>query len=299
MKPNQKPVVVGIGELLWDLLPGGRRLGGAPANFAYHAAAQGMNAYAVSAVGDDQAGRDIFVELRSKALATDYVACLPEPKTGTVTVALANGIPAYTIHAPVAWDFIPFSESLAQLAAQADAVCFGTLAQRHEISAATIRRFLSLTRPDCLKVFDVNLRQQFFSAQRIEASLEQCDLLKISDEELPVVASLLKISGDDRGILLDLLRRYHLRQVVLTKGKDGSLFSDGQRFLEIPAFAFGPTIDTVGCGDAFTATLTAGLLSGQAPETAMRQASRVAGLVCANAGAMPEIPEDFRFSSPP
>ena len=179
------------------------------------------------------------------------------------------------------------------------AVCFGTLAQRHEISAATIRRFLSLTRPDCLKVFDVNLRQHFFSARLIEASLGQCDLLKISDEELPVVASLLKISGDERGILLELLRRYNLRQVVLTKGKDGSLFCDGQTFLEIPAFTFGPTLDTVGCGDAFTATLTAGLLSGRAPEIAMRQASRVAGLVCANSGAMPEIPENFRFSSPP
>ena len=179
------------------------------------------------------------------------------------------------------------------------AVCFGTLAQRHEVSAATIRRFLSLARPDCLKVFDVNLRQHFFSARLIEASLGQCDLLKISDEELPVVASLLKISGDERGILLELLRRYNLRQVVLTKGKDGSLFCDGQTFLEIPAFTFGPTLDTVGCGDAFTATLTAGLLSGRAPEIAMRQASRVAGLVCANSGAMPEIPENFRFSSPP
>ena len=293
---TEKLKIACIGELLWDLLPGGRRLGGAPANFAYHAAAQGMNAYAVSAVGEDQEGRDIFAELRGKSLSAEYVARLPEQKTGTVTVELADGMPSYTIHAPVAWDFIPFSELLEQLATQADAVCFGTLAQRGNVSATTIRRFLSHTRPDCLKVFDVNLRQNFFNAKLVDASLGQCDLLKISDEELPVVADLLKISGGEKIIMAELMRRYKLKNVVLTKGKDGSMFSDGRTFIEIPAFEFGPKIDTVGCGDSFTATLTAGLLSGFAPEEAMRHASRIAGLVCASSGAMPDIPGEFRIS---
>ena len=293
----KKPIVVGIGELLWDLLPGGRRLGGGPANFAYHAAAQGMAAFAVSAVGDDQAGRDIFAELRGKSLSTEYVASLPEQKTGTVTVELSDGIPSYTIHAPVAWDFIPFSESLERLATKADAVCFGTLAQRGNVSATTIRRFLSHTRPNCLKIFDVNLRQDFFNADLIDASLGRCDLMKISDEELPAVAELLKISGGEKIIMAELMRRYKLKHAVLTKGKDGSVFYDGKTYMEIPAFEFGPKIDTVGCGDSFTATLTAGLLSEFAPEEAMCHASRIAGLVCASSGAMPDIPGEFRISN--
>ena len=297
MKTNRNPLVVGIGELLWDLLPEGRRLGGAPANFAYHAAAQGMQAFAVSAVGNDQAGLDIFAELTSKSLSTEYVAKLPEQKTGTVTVELSDGMPSYTIHAPAAWDFIPFSESLERLATQADAVYFDTLAQRGNVSATTIRRFLSHTRPDCLKVFDVNLRQNFFNADIVDASLKRCDLLKISDEELPTVAELLKISGGERIIMAELMRRYKLKHAVLTKGKDGSVFYYGKMSMEIPAFEFGPKIDTVGCGDSFTATLTAGLLSGFAPEEAMRHESRIAGLVCASSGAMPDIPGEFRISN--
>lgn len=298
MRLNKNPVIVGIGELLWDLLPEGRRLGGAPANFAYHAAVQGMNAYAVSAVGDDQDGLDIFDELKSKALSTEYVAILPEQKTGTVTVELDDGVPSYTIHAPVAWDFIPLSESLAQLAIQADAVCFGTLAQRGNESAVTIRHFLAHTRPDCLKVFDVNLRQNFFSAELVDASLKQCDLLKISDEELPVVAELLKISGGERSIIVELMRRYKLKYAVLTKGKDGSIFSDGGTFVETPAFEFGPKIDTVGCGDSFTAILVSGLLQGINATDTMRHASMVAGFVCASRGAMPEIPDDLKLCQP-
>jgi fructokinase len=295
MKTNKKPVIVGIGELLWDLLPEGRRLGGAPANFAYHAAAQGMDAYAVSAVGDDQEGLDILSELRSKALSTEYVAILPEQKTGTVAVELAGGMPCYAIHSPAAWDFIPFSDKLAALAVKADAVCFGTLAQRGNISAATIRQFLEHTRPDCLKVFDVNLRQIFFNAELIDASLNLCALLKISDEELPVVANLLKIGGGERRIILELMRRYKLKHAVLTKGKDGSMFCDGKMFIETPAFEFGPKVDTVGCGDSFTAILVLGLLLGLAPNDAMRHASMIAGVVCAGKGAMPEIPDELKL----
>ena len=294
---NNVPVVVGIGEVLWDLLPEGRRLGGAPANFAYHAAMQGAEAYAVSAVGDDANGSELLVELRGKKLSTEYIAELPLHSTGTVTVKLNDGMPSYTIHAPVAWDFIPWNDRLEQLARQADAVCFGTLAQRGNVSAETIIRFLDHTRPDCLKVFDVNLRQTFFSKDIIDASLRQCNLLKISDEELPVVAELFGLYGADEVVISELMRRYNLKYAVLTRGKDGSAFYDGKGIIAIPAYDYGAKVDTVGCGDSFTATLTAGLLFGFSLEAAMTRASKIAGLVCASAGAMPEIPEELRLNN--
>ncbi len=291
------PIVVGIGEVLWDLLPEGRRIGGAPANFAFHASMQGAEAYAVSAIGDDLDGRDIIAELRNKGQSTEYIATLPQRKTGTVTVELANGTPSYTIHAPVAWDFIPFSAHLERLASEADAVCFGTLAQRGDVSATTIRCFLSRTRPECLKIFDVNLRQKFYSAELIDSSLRQCNLLKISDEELPVVAELLGFDGSDESVISALMCRYGLKYAVLTLGGEGSVFCDGQAFAAFSACNFGPKVDTVGCGDSFTAVLTVGLLFGLQPGKAMRHASRIAGLVCASHGAMPEIPEKLRIAN--
>ena len=296
---KQVPLLVGIGELLWYLLPGGRRLGGAPANFAYHAAQQGAEAYAISAIGDDTEGLDILSEIKNKQMSTEYLAIVQGQSTGTVTVELNDGFPAYIIHAPVAWDFIPFEDRIAALARKADAVCFGTLAQRGEVSAATIRRFIAHTRPDCLKIFDVNLRQHFFNREVIELSLKQCNLLKISDEELPVVAELLGLHGNAEKSISQLLQRYNLKYVVLTKGVKGSEFSDENAYITVPAFKFGPKIDTVGCGDSFTAVLATGLLIGLAPADAMRHASMIAGIVCASAGAMPEIPEELKIRCHP
>jgi len=290
MKNRQVPIVVGIGELLWDMLPEGRRLGGAPANFAYHAAAQGAEAYVVSAVGDDPDGKDILAELGQKSLDSRYVSVAPEHPTGTVSVELTNGIPSYAIREPVAWDYIPFSQKLARLAKSADAVCFGTLAQRHEESAATIRTFIDHTRPDCLNVFDANLRGKFFSAELINASLRRCHILKISDEELSVVAELSGIGGDMEGIIRSVFARYRLRYLILTKGKTGSLAYDGKNISEVPIFEFGPVADTVGCGDSFTAVLTVGLLRGITIAEAMNMAAQTAGYVASCHGAMPEMP---------
>ena len=292
---SRKPVVVGIGEVLWDVLPEGRRLGGAPANFAYHAQQQGAEAFAVSGVGSDRDGQDIIDELTGRELVTQYIACVPGYSTGTVSVKLTDGIPSYNIHAPAAWDFIPWSNRLQQLAEQADAVCFGTLAQRHAVSAETIRRFLTHTRPNCLKVFDVNLRQDFYTPELIKASLEFCDLLKISDEELPVVAGMFDLCGSEDAIAEELLNVHHLKYLVLTKGKDGSVLYSEDRAVNVPAYDHGPKVDTVGCGDSFTATLTVGLLLGLDPEVAMSHASKIAGLVCASHGATPEIPLKFRI----
>ncbi len=290
------PLIVTIGEILWDLLPTGRCLGGAPGNFAYHATQQGARAYTVSAVGNDQEGKDIISTLEDKGLSTDYLATVQNYPTGSVSVELEDGIPNYNIHAPVAWDYIPFEDKLIELANKADAVCFGTLAQRSEISSATIKRFLANTRSDCLKVFDVNLRQNFFNYEILTTSLSECDLLKISDEELPVIASLLDLSGSKESMIVELTKCHGFKSLVFTQGKDGSIFYDGENFISISAHEYGPMVDTVGCGDSFTATLTVGLLWGITPGKAMRHASKIAGLVCASNGAMPKIPENMKFN---
>jgi fructokinase len=180
-----QPLVVGIGELLWDLLPDGKQMGGAPANFAYHARALGAASVIVSAVGDDRSGREILEELGRRGLERSGIAVVSGAPTGTVTVALdAGGIPHYTIHEGVAWDVIPWTAGLGDLAARADAVCFGSLAQRSPVSRATIGAFLDATRPDCLRVLDLNLRQSYFSRDIVVGLLGRATVLKLNDEEL-------------------------------------------------------------------------------------------------------------------
>jgi len=180
-----QPLVVGIGEILWDLLPDGKQMGGAPANFAYHARALGAASVIVSAVGDDRSGREILEELGRRGLERSGIAVVSGAPTGTVTVALdAGGIPHYTIHEGVAWDVIPWTAGLGDLAARADAVCFGSLAQRSPVSRATIGAFLDATRPDCLRVLDLNLRQSYFSRDIVVGLLGRATVLKLNDEEL-------------------------------------------------------------------------------------------------------------------
>ena len=290
------PLVVGIGEILWDLLPDGRRLGGAPGNFAYHAAQQGAEAFVISAVGNDADGQEILDEFIVRNLSTQYLSVIADYPTGTVSVELNNGIPSYIIHVPVAWDFIPFSDRLKKLASQADAVCFGTLAQRNAISSETIKSFLKHTQPECLKVFDVNLRQNFYNDSLIEESLQICNILKISDEELPIVAELIKLKGEQTVIAAELISRYDLKYLVITRGKDGSILYYGRKSVSVAAYDYGPVVDTVGCGDSFSAVLVTELLLGFSPESAMLHATKVAGFVCANSGAIPEMPDLLTIS---
>ena len=193
---KQTFTIAGVGELLWDLLPSGKQLGGATLNFAFHAAQFGCRSAVVSAVGNDPYGLQILEKLQEAQLGTAYVQQNDYP-TGTVDVRLdARGVPSYTIHKPVAWDFIAWNEGLERLAPQLDAVCFGTLGQRGETSAATIRKLLSHVNKQCLKVFDINLRQDFYSEETVRASLEQADILKLNEDELPVVAGMLSLHGD-------------------------------------------------------------------------------------------------------
>jgi len=285
------PTLIGLGEVLWDLLPKGKQFGGAPANFAYHAKVLGTDAHVVSAVGDDELGREILARLDRLGLGRELVAVDAGHCTGTVSVELdEHGKPDFTIHEDVAWDFIPEMPGLADLAARASAVCFGSLAQRAEVSRATIRRFLDATGDDCLRLFDINLRQHFYDASVVGASLEHADVLKLNDDELPVVAELLSLPADEEPFLDAVLREYELTLVALTKGPGGSVLRSGDRTSVVPGTRV-EVADTVGAGDSFAAAVAVGLLAGVDLDRINRRASELAAYVCTRPGATPEVPD--------
>lgn len=285
---------IGLGEVLWDLLPGGRQLGGAPANFAYHAHALGAESLVVSRVGRDDLGRDLLERLNTLGLSTSGIAVDPVAPTGSVSVTLdPTGKPAYTIHLDVAWDLLEADPEGLRAAAGADAVCFGTLAQRHPVARESIRSVLEATRADALRIFDINLRQRFWSREVIVESLALATVLKLNDEELPILADLLGWPAeDDDRLLARLAQRFDLRAVALTRGARGSLLWTAGRTWSWPGSDL-KVADTVGAGDSYTAALALGLLSEKAPEDILRIAHRVADFVCTQSGATPPMPADF------
>ena len=280
-----KKVIVGIGEILWDMLPSGKALGGAPANFAYHATRLGEEGWAVSAIGPDALGREIMDIVAEKRLKN--VISLTDKPTGTVQVELdAKGVPTYTIMEGVAWDHIPFTPEMEALARRADAVCFGSLVQRMA-SRESVLRFLRATRPETLKVFDINLRQHYYTREVLEESLKIADILKINDEEIRIVADMFDLGGDDVAVSRSLIDRYGLRLVILTKGADGSEVITADDTLPQPA-GEAEVVDTVGAGDSFTAAFVVAYLRGDSLADAQRLASDTAAYVCSRKGAMPE-----------
>ncbi len=284
---------LGVGEVLWDLLPGGRQLGGAPANFAYHAHALGAEALVVSRVGNDALGREILERLRSLGLRTDGVTTDLSVPTGTVSVTLdAHGKPTFTIHENVAWDFTEAGQSILDEVSQVDAICFGTLGQRNPVARASIRAVLAATPPAALRIFDVNLRQQLWSRELIIESLELAEVLKLNDEELSIVAYLLGLKGDESSQLRQLAARFELKAVALTKGGKGSALLVGDEIVTRPGSKL-VIADTVGAGDSYTAALALGLLAGHEPERILKCAHRVADYVCTQPGAMPPIPPEM------
>jgi fructokinase len=290
---NMKPVIAGFGEILWDLFPSGKQPGGAPANFAYHAGAMGAEAYPVSTVGEDENGREIISLLKQQGISDEYISMDPHYATGSVTVNLdADGVPTYVIHENVAWDHIPFRDQISGLASRLDAVCYGSLAQRAETSRDTLSKFLNCLNPGCLKVFDINLRQHYYSKDIITESLLASDVLKLNDGELTVMADMMMLRGTEKEMLMQLMGKFSLRLIALTKGEKGSILISQNEYSCLGAFPV-KIVDTVGAGDAFTAAMTMGLLKNFPLERIHIQANRLAGYVCSQPGAMPVIGDDI------
>lgn len=278
--------IVGIGEILFDLLPSGAQLGGAPANFAYHVCCLGGRGVAVSAIGKDKLGEEVKTILASKKLE----AVIPEVDypTGVVHVDLdGRGIPQYTIVEDVAWDNVPYTQEMKELARNAAAVCFGTLAQRNPVSRATVMSFIADMPADSVKVYDINLRQHFYSRVIIEDSLRVADILKINDEEIAVVSDLLGLDASPEQACRSLISMYGLRLVILTKGADGSevITPDAKYSVECPKVKIA---DTVGAGDSFTAAFVQAYLRGDSIENCHNIANRISAFVCSRSGAMPD-----------
>jgi fructokinase len=310
---SEPHLILGLGELLWDVLPGGPRLGGAPANFSVMAGRLGNHAVVLSRVGRDELGRRALAELEQLDGMPADASCVqldPEHETGRVTVELEGGQASYTIHEPVAWDFLELSDEWVQLAERADAICFGTLAQRHERSRETIQALVGLTQEKCVRVFDVNLRAPFYSGEILQESLELATVMKMNDAEVPLVLGLLglesqvtessvsesrhgaaELSGEGlRAGALCLLKEFPtLTMVAVTRGGEGSLLVTREAWDQHPGIAT-KGADTIGAGDAFTAAMTHYLLRGASLSTLNEAGNRWGSWVASQAGAMPVLP---------
>lgn len=283
--------ICAIGEVLWDVFPDGSRFGGAPANVAGHAASLGADAAMVSAVGDDELGHQAMSELKQRRIRAEYVRVTPDYPTGIVKVEVdASGKPDFTIEEPAAWDHLEWSQELLHLAHRCDAVCFGTLGQRNQSARDVIQQFVSSASISALHVCDVNLRPPFVDPQVIRSSLERANVLKLSDEEVEVVGGAAGCSGTESEILAELLDNWGLHLIAVTRGGNGATLLNNSERNDCPGVET-EVVDTVGAGDAFTATLICGLLHGVPLETINRQACRIASYVCSQSGATPPLPQ--------
>ncbi len=284
--------VIGIGEALWDVLPDGKKLGGAPANFAYHTGQFGHQTLAVSALGNDKLAEETLHALDERGL--QYIMPRVPYPTGTVQVVLDDeGVPTYDIRENVAWDNIPLTDEMLTVARNACAVCWGSLAQRNVVSRETIRRFVHATPEESLRIFDINLRQTFYTKEIIKESLKLCNVLKINDEELVSIGRMFGYPGlDMENKCWLILGKYNLNMLVLTCGVNGSyVFTPGcMSFQETPKVE---VADTVGAGDSFTGSFCAAILQGKSVCEAHRIAVKVSAYVCTQNGAMPRLPEQY------
>lgn len=281
---ENKPVVVGIGELLWDVLPTGKRAGGAPVNFVYHASQLGAEGYAISAVGNDVSGTEILQELEKNNI--NHCIKRVEYPTGSVMVELKDGSPTYTIIEGVAWDYIPLTPEAIEIVRRADAVCFGTLAQRNSTSRETLLALLPYAREDALRFFDINLRQAYYSKELIDTLLRHANVFKINDEELEVLRPMFGLEGDADACCRQLIETYRLRYLILTAGSRFSTIytPDEQSTLPTPKVT---VADTVGAGDSFSGAFVCSILNGKSLQEAHRIAVDIAAFVCSQPGAWP------------
>jgi len=283
--------IVGLGEILWDILASGKQMGGAPANFAFHAQALGARSRIISRVGRDALGAEILQRLQTLRLSTTDIQIDPSAPTGTVSIDLSwDGQPRFTIHENVAWDRLALEKSALAAVAEADAVAFGTLGQRREPARSTIQALLAGVRSAALRILDLNLRQHYFSKEVIRTSLRLSNIVKFNDTELLVLADLLGLRGSVREQVEQLSRQHSQRLVCLTRGAKGSLLYSKGQWADDPGQ---PVVvkDTVGAGDAFTAALALGVLAGKPLEAINRKANQVARYVCSQEGATPALAE--------
>lgn len=282
---GNKPIVVGIGELLWDVLPTGKKAGGAPINFVYHATQLGAEGYAISAVGKDELGEEIVQELDNNHIA--YCIESVDYPTGTVEVTLEKGIPTYNIIENVAWDHIPVSSKAIEIVKEAKAICFGTLAQRNMDSRKALTELLSYAPEDALRFFDINIRQNYYSKELILDLLGKANILKINDEELEMLRPMMGLEGDYEVCCKALLEKYGLKYVILTAGsKFSAIYStDENSVIGTPKVA---VADTVGAGDSFSGAFVYSILAGKSLKEAHRKAVNTAAFVCSKEGAWPE-----------
>lgn len=290
MQTNKKPVVVGIGELLWDMLPDGKKAGGAPVNFVYHATQLGADGYAVSAVGKDALGDEILRELEKAGIKycierTDY-------PTGHVKVTLKDGIPSYEIVEGVAWDHLKATPQAAALIEKADAVCFGTLALRNLESKQAVEELLSHAPQSALRFFDVNLRGSYYSRDLIDELLRKANVFKINDEEIVVLKNLFGLEGGDDGVCHTLMERYGLKYLIFTAGEKYSVVytPDEKSYLPTPKVE---VADTVGAGDSFSGAFVYNILTGKTPAEAHEAAVKVSAFVSTRSGAWPSYKKDL------
>lgn len=289
---QKRPIISGVGELLWDMLPTGKQLGGAPCNFAFHAMQAGCECYVVSAIGNDDLGNELMATVSQLGLSDRYIQKNSFP-TSTVTIRLNDqGHPDYTIHEEVAWDHIHWNSLIQSLAGELDAVCFGSLAQRSPDSQQTVVKLISSTNPQCLRIFDINLRQHYYTKETITSSIELSDVLKLNEEEMPVVSGFMGLTGDIRDQLHQLIRSMNLKYVIYTMGGQGSIIASPHEysFIEAPLVT---VADTVGAGDAFTAVFAAGILKNIPVPIVHRKATDVAAWVCTQKGATPKLPNSI------
>jgi fructokinase len=286
--------VVGLGEVLWDLLPSGPQLGGAPTNFSYHAAALGARAMVVTRIGDDDLGREVIKRFTQINLPRETVQIDPARPTGTVAVTLTeSGVPHYTFAEDAAWEQLAATNVALQAVRGAHAVCFGTLGQRGAISRNAIQQLVAAAATDALKIFDINLRSDFYSRDVIEESMRLSNVLKLNDEELTVLTAMFSLHGDVRQRIEWLVRTFGFKVVAVTSGAMGSLIHQEGRWSELPPQPI-QAVDTVGAGDAFAAALIMGLLARMTLDQVHVTAAEVARFVCLQRGATPPLPKAFR-----
>jgi len=283
---NKTFTVIGVGELLWDVLPNGKELGGAPANFCYHTSYFGANSFLISALGNDVYGREIISILKKRN--TNYAINTVKYPTGIVSVKLKKGIPTYKIHENVAWDFIQLKNEAIPVLKNADAICYGTLSQRSETSLKTIQKAISLVPKTALKVFDINLRASYYTKEIIEDTLKCSNVLKLNDEELIVLTKMFDLNEDQEKSCKQLLNKFDLKLVALTNGSKGSILFTNNEIsrCSVPKIKI---IDTIGAGDSFTAALIMGILNEKTLKETHETAVKHAAKICSSKGATPVI----------